>query len=146
MAKTFKALFDEHERGEAYWAEWAAVDFAEELQRRMESASPPITRTALAEKLGVSQAYVTKVLRGDGNPTIRSLAKLARAVDSVVRVHLAPVGSYTVWHDVLQGGNTEALTPAGNEVSRLAFPALSTARVNAPVATVTIAAAETSNG
>jgi transcriptional regulator with XRE-family HTH domain len=140
MAKTFRSLFKEAE-SDVYWGEWATIDFAEELQRRMELAK--MSRTALAEKLGVSQAYITKVLRGDGNLTVRSLAKLARAVDSVVRIHLAPVGSYTVWHDVLRGGTAE-VTPAGNELSSVAFTAAGK-RTAVPAMIVTIAAAGTSS-
>ena len=45
-------------------------------------------RPAAARRLGTSQAYVTKVLRGDVNFTLVTLVKLARAVGGRVRLDL----------------------------------------------------------
>jgi transcriptional regulator with XRE-family HTH domain len=100
-AKTFAELIGKARRTDAYVAEWAVSDFTEELTRRMEELG--LSRVALAERIGASPPYVTKVLRGDANFTIRSLTKLARAVDSVLRLHLAPIGSTTVWVDEIAG-------------------------------------------
>src|SRR5678815_1264476 len=118
MPKTFKALFAEARKRDAYWAEWATSDFAAELIRRMEQCG--INRRELAQKLQVSPAYITKALRGNENFTVRSLVKLARAVDSVIRVHLAPLGSHTVWYDVVEG-LPSAMARAANKAERITF-------------------------
>lgn len=114
--KTFRDLFAEAQTHDAYWDEWAIGDFTEELSRRMEELG--LTRTALAVRIKSSPAYVTKILRGDANFTLRSMTKLARAVKSVLRVHLAPVGSYTRWIDVVD--NTYVV-PASNHIARISF-------------------------
>lgn len=128
--KTFSALINEARRRDEHWEEWAISDFTEELSRRIDELG--ISRTVLAERLGASQPYVTKVLRGDANFTIRSMTKLARAVDRIVRIHLAPAGSVTVWKDDIAGGaysaahNKDATIPFG-EPSSIAASARATA-------------------
>lgn len=80
-----------------YWTETAITDFTEELCRLMENKG--VTRADLAQRIGHSQAYVTKVLRGNVNFTLATMTKLARALDAVVRVHLAPEGVVVEWND-----------------------------------------------
>lgn len=117
--RTFSHLIAEARRSDAYQDEWAVSDFTEELNRRMEELG--LSRAALAAKIGASPPYITKVLRGDANFTIRSLTKLARAVESVLRLHLAPVGSVTVWKDEIVG-QLEPVSPALNENAVVTFP------------------------
>lgn len=97
MARGGRKLLDEARAHEDYWQEWIVNDFTEELSRRMEVLG--MSRSALARQIGSSPAYITQLLRGEENLTAKTMAKLARAVGSVVRVHLAPVGAYTVWLD-----------------------------------------------
>ena len=52
-----------------------------------------MSRAVLARRLGTSQAYVTKVLRGNVNLTLATLVGLAQAVGREVRLDLAPVQS-----------------------------------------------------
>ena len=80
-----------------YLAQSVVVDFTEEIERLM--AERGMTHAELAAVLGKSQPYVTKVLRGDGNPTIKTLAEFASAFDLVVRVHLAPRDVSVRWLD-----------------------------------------------
>ena len=80
-----------------YWTETAITDFTEELCRRMDEQG--VSRTELARRIDSSQAYVTKLLRGNVNFTLSTMTKLARALDTVVRVHLAPEGAIVKWED-----------------------------------------------
>ena len=73
--RSFRDLFEE------------ARQVAEELSRLM--TEKDISQGALAERVGRSPVYIAKVLRGDANLTIAVLVKLARALDSEVRIHLA---------------------------------------------------------
>ncbi|MBI2207163.1 MAG: helix-turn-helix transcriptional regulator [Candidatus Rokubacteria bacterium] len=98
MAKSIRSILEEARRHDDYYEHWIVSDFTEELCRRMEARG--LTRKSFAEAIGSSRAYVTKVLSGEENLTAKTMAKLARAVGSVVRVHLSPVGTYTVWLDV----------------------------------------------
>jgi transcriptional regulator with XRE-family HTH domain len=47
-----------------------------------------ISRSELARRLGASPAYVTKILRGDANFTLASLAKLAAALGAELEIGL----------------------------------------------------------
>lgn len=97
MTKTVAAMLREAARHDDYWQQWLISDFTEELARRLDTLR--MSRSAFAEKIGAAPPYVTRVLRGEENLTAASMSKLARAVGSVVRVHLAPLGTYSVWLD-----------------------------------------------
>jgi len=114
---TFSELLERARQSGEHLDEWAISDFTEELTRRMEELG--LSRSALAAKIGVSQPYITKVLRGDANFTIRSMAKLAWAVDSMIRVHLAPVGAVTIWKDEINGSLADAVM---NQSTDVRFP------------------------
>lgn len=88
-----------------YWAEALILDFTEEIVRLMDEKG--ISRGDLARKIDTSQAYITKVLRGNANFTLTTMAKLARALDTVVRVHLAPDNVLVRWDDEQVTADTE---------------------------------------
>jgi len=118
MAKaTIASLLKEARQHDDYWEHWIVSEFTEDLCRRMEVLG--LSRAGFARNTGDSPAYVTKVLRGEANLTARSMAKLARAVGCVVRIHLAPVGTYGVW--ISLGEGTPVSSAAGNQ-SGVAFP------------------------
>jgi transcriptional regulator with XRE-family HTH domain len=48
-----------------------------------------ITQAALAEKIGTSPAYISKVMRGDANFTLATMTKLAMAVDGKIKLCIA---------------------------------------------------------
>lgn len=64
----------------------AKMDFAVELWRRMEEIG--INKVRLAESLGKSAPWVTKVLSGDCNFTIDTMIALADAVDGKLSLHI----------------------------------------------------------
>lgn len=86
-AKTFPELFREAEKHEDYWVAGAILEFTEDVVREMERQG--ITRTELAQRLGASPAYVTKILRGKVNFTLATMVRLARALGTEVHVQLA---------------------------------------------------------
>lgn len=50
-------------------------------------AEHQISRTQLAERMGVSAGRVSQILSGDENLTLRSLANIAQALEIEVQVH-----------------------------------------------------------
>jgi len=64
------------------------LTFAEELCRLLEEKG--MTHAQLAEKLGTSRAYVTRILRTDYNLTAETMVKVARALDARVELALVP--------------------------------------------------------
>jgi antitoxin component HigA of HigAB toxin-antitoxin module len=75
--KSFKELLNEAKEQDTYWIGSAILDFTEGLYKMMEANG--VSRSDLARRLGVSPAYITKVLRGNVNFTIDSMVRLVRA-------------------------------------------------------------------
>ena len=85
---TFDALYAEAETHEEYWVAGMVQEFTEEVVRLMKERR--VTRSELARRLGTSPAYVTKILRGNANFTLASMAKLSRALGAELRLQLTP--------------------------------------------------------
>jgi predicted transcriptional regulator len=64
------------------------LDFTEGLHKIMEANG--VTRSDLARRLGVSPAYVTKMLGGNVNFTVDSMAGLVRAAGGEVHIQVTP--------------------------------------------------------
>ena len=86
--KSFKQLFEEAERRPEYWEEGAILDFTEALHVAMDEQG--MTRAELARRLGTSQAYITRVLSGNANFTLKTMSKLAFALGMRLDVGLSP--------------------------------------------------------
>ena len=90
MKKTSKALnafLRDAQQTDSFWVEKAKLEFALELEERRKDAG--LAYKALAEKLNVSPAYITKVFRGDTNTTIETMVKLARAVGGRLDIEIS---------------------------------------------------------
>jgi len=85
-AKSFEELFEKAKERETYLSASIILEFTERLYDLMQNNN--ISRKELAERLGTSPAYVTKVLRGDVNFTIDSMVRLAKAVGGTIQVHI----------------------------------------------------------
>lgn len=71
---------EKHGNSRDYLTEVLALEFFTEIRRRMEAIS--MSQTDLAERMGVSQPYVSRLLNYDHNTTIRSLAIIAHALNA----------------------------------------------------------------
>jgi transcriptional regulator with XRE-family HTH domain len=67
-----------------YWAQAAMRRFVSDIDRRLIEQN--VSRAQLAERLGTTPAYVTKVMRGDVNFTLETMTKLALAVGGRLQV------------------------------------------------------------
>lgn len=76
-----------YENDPDYIAEGLALQITEEASRLMGDAS--ISRSALAELMGVSRSYVTRIFNAPPNLTLRSIAQLAIALGVKPRVTFA---------------------------------------------------------
>lgn len=94
-----------------YWAEHTKLDFAYALDRMLHQRG--MTRTAMADALGSSPAYITKIMRGDANLTIETMAKLALAIGGRVHVHISDADNRVRWIESLAAkGQRESVDPA----------------------------------
>lgn len=83
---SFSDLWADLENTEQFQAEKSILEFSLQLYQLMESRG--ITKKDLAESMGVSQAYITKVFRGNANFTIASMVKLVSAVNGKLTIHV----------------------------------------------------------
>ncbi len=85
---TLDKIIEENQKNDAYWIEEAKLDFAFSLEDQRRRSG--LTYSAVAQNLGVTKAYVSKVFRGDTNLTIESMVKLARAVGGRLTIQVEP--------------------------------------------------------
>jgi transcriptional regulator with XRE-family HTH domain len=76
----------------AFLTEEKILDFTERVVLEMEKKE--ITRAQLADSLGKSKAFVTKLLKGDTNMTIKTMVTLAQALGCNLHLDLYPKGFY----------------------------------------------------
>jgi transcriptional regulator with XRE-family HTH domain len=95
--RSFSELFDEARADPGFYKELAILEFTEELCRVMQEHG--VSHTELGRRIGSSQAYVSRVLNGGANFTLASMTKLAAALGMELKMHLAPMGAVTAWHD-----------------------------------------------
>ncbi|WP_148059012.1 helix-turn-helix domain-containing protein, partial [Pseudomonas chlororaphis] len=55
----------------------------------------------LANSIGCSQSYITKVIKGDANFTIETMVKISRALESKLCIHLAGIDDQIRWMGVV---------------------------------------------
>lgn len=83
---TFKDLYKSVKDTPEYLAAGVQMDVALIVESLMDQKD--ISRTALAKSMGCSKPYITKALRGDANFSLLTLAKLAHALDSELKVQI----------------------------------------------------------
>lgn len=88
VSKKIQDRINESKKTDGYWVEKAKLDFALELDKFRKVSG--LSGRTLAEKLGTSAAYISRVFRGDTNLTIESMVKLARATGAKVEIKLTP--------------------------------------------------------
>ncbi|MFZ5510783.1 MAG: helix-turn-helix domain-containing protein [Pseudomonadota bacterium] len=100
--KSLRKYITEAKQRDSYWVEHAKLDFSFALERQRRRTG--MSYKTLAEKLGTSPAYVSKVFRGDANFTIETMVKLTRAVGGQLHLHIAQPDITVRWFEAIQGG------------------------------------------
>ena len=68
---------------------WAELDFVEQYLRAMKKRG--VNRVELAERLGVKPSYVTRLLSGRANLTIKTMARMCAAVQCEFSTTVFPI-------------------------------------------------------
>lgn len=102
--KSFAQIFADARKRDSFWVEGAIIEFTADLERLMKRQG--ITNTELAERIGTSTAYITKVFRGNANFTLQTMVKLSRALDGNLHVHVVEKDARVRWIDVHHGKMT----------------------------------------
>ena len=89
----WRSALEEAPKDEVYWdCRRAICGYTESLHRLMESRG--VSKAELAKRVGTSLSYVTGVLRGSVNPTLRNMIRLARVLEGEVYIHVAGEENY----------------------------------------------------
>jgi len=83
-----------------YITEDRKIEFAVNLEKFMERRD--ISRSDLAAKVETSPAYVTKVLRGDGNLTMETMVKFTHAVGGCLQIQITENHEDVQWMGVVR--------------------------------------------
>lgn len=102
----FASLFDSARERPEFHVERTSLEFTEEVIARMEALG--ISRAELARRLGVSPAYITKLLRGTTNFTLETMTRIAHILGCTLRTHLQPDGARSQWFDVFESKDATA--------------------------------------
>lgn len=71
----------------SYWIAVARMSFEDDFHRLFNELG--ISRKELAERLGATPAYVSKILNArNGNFQLETLAKLARSIEAILQIRL----------------------------------------------------------
>lgn len=118
---SFQALVQQAGNATALAVEGAKLDFAIGLAKLLNRAG--LSRSEFATRLGVSLPMVTKILRGDTNVTIETMAKAARAAQGRLHINLAPADSQCRWFEIVKTERqrvasvpTQAVTTSANRI------------------------------
>lgn len=85
-SKALKGILAEAKNTNSYWVETAKIQFALALDTQRKAAG--MTYKAVADALGTSAAYITKIFRGESNLTMESMVRLARATGGQLEVRI----------------------------------------------------------
>ena len=77
--KVFADLLAKYEQDDDYQISGLKVEIAEKIYSAMEKGG--VSQAELARRLGKSRAYITKILQGNVNFTLETLAKISQALD-----------------------------------------------------------------
>lgn len=97
---SFEELFAQAEQRLDYHVEGAKNEFTEQIVARMEEFG--LSKSELAEKMGVKRSFVTRLLSGNNNFTLETMVRIARSLDCSLRSHLEPKGFEARWVNVMK--------------------------------------------
>ncbi len=86
--KWFKDKLEAFQEDAEFYAEELILDLTEQVIVAMKELG--VNRTELAARMGVSKAFITKLLRGNTNITLRTMASLARSLGCNVNIDVCP--------------------------------------------------------
>jgi transcriptional regulator with XRE-family HTH domain len=95
MSDVLRGFVEQARASDSFWVEEAKLQFAMALETQRKAAK--MTYKAVADKLGTSAAYITKIFRGDSNVTIESMVKLARATGGRLEVRIVEEATAAQW-------------------------------------------------
>ena len=95
MGKSFRDTLDELMKDPEFKAEYDALEPEFQVIRAMLSGreSANITQKELAKKTGIAQADISRIENGNGNPSIRTLQRLANGMGMALKIEFVPLST-----------------------------------------------------
>ena len=84
--ESFAPIFEKSKQSDVFWEELAILSFTGSVLERLKTLG--LTKMDLAKRLRSSPAYVTKLLSGRNNFTLRTMVKIARLLKSEIYIEL----------------------------------------------------------
>lgn len=92
MGKNFRDTLNERLTDPAFRAEWDALEPERQIMKAIMDGreEKALTQKQLAEKTGITQADISRLENGTGNPSIRTLKRLAAGLGMTLKVEFVP--------------------------------------------------------
>ena len=88
----FREFLDEQLQNPEFRKEWDALEPEFAIVQALIDARKTIglTQKQLSERTGIAQSDISKLENGDGNPSLRTLKRLAAAMDMNLKLEFTP--------------------------------------------------------
>lgn len=92
MAKTFRDSLNERLQDPAFRAEWEALEPERQITMAIIKGrtSNHLTQEQLAAATGITQADISRLENGTGNPSLRTLKRLAAGMGMTLKLEFVP--------------------------------------------------------
>ena len=88
----FREFLDEQLQDPEFRKEWDALEPEFAIVQALINARKNVglTQKQLSERTGIAQSDISKLESGDGNPSLKTLKRLAAAMDMTLRIEFTP--------------------------------------------------------
>ena len=128
--QSLTTLFKTAKTKDTYWTSKVILEFTSDLYQLMKQKS--WTKADMARTLKTSQAYITKVFKGDVNFTIDSMVRLTRALGGKIHIHVVADNVDVRWFDVIKAEKKPEVSWKQAEIEEIKSEV--SKDVNAPIA------------
>ena len=92
MGKNFRETLNEQLRDPEFKAEWDALEPERQIMRAIIEGRDErdLTQKQLSEMTGITQADISRFENGTGNPSLRTLKRLAEGLGMSLKVEFVP--------------------------------------------------------
>ena len=92
MGKNFRDTLNEQLRDPEFKAEWDALEPERQIMRAIVEGREglELTQKQLSEVTGITQADISRFENGTGNPSLRTLKRLAEGLGMSLKVEFVP--------------------------------------------------------
>ena len=93
MGKNFRETLEEQLQDPEFKAEWDALAPERQIRRAIVEGREDrdLTQQQLAEVTGIAQADISRLENGTGNPSLRTLKRLAAGMGMALKLEFVPI-------------------------------------------------------